>query len=149
MRPPSEGLAAGLLIAGHRLGRLLDAELAPLGLSAAEAMVLRELQRTPLTMSGVMRVLSITASTATSLVTRLEKRGHVHRRVNPDDARSFLVDPTEVGRRLSTQAADAFARVDALLGAADPRGVSRLGAVLAVLDQAATPSPAGAAPPGA
>jgi DNA-binding MarR family transcriptional regulator len=40
-------------------------------------MVLRELQRTPLTMSGVMRVLSITASTATSLVTRLEKRGHV------------------------------------------------------------------------
>jgi DNA-binding MarR family transcriptional regulator len=146
MRTPSDGLAAGLLIAGHRVGRRLDAELAALGLSAAEAMVLRELRRTPLTMSGVMRVLSITASTATSLVTRLEKRGHVHRRVNPDDARSFLVDPTDAGRRLSTQAADAFARVDELLAAAGARDVAGLRAVLALLDEPATPSRAGAAP---
>jgi DNA-binding MarR family transcriptional regulator len=134
MMQPPPGPAAALLVAGHRVGRLLDRELAALDLSAGEAMVLREIERTPLTMSGVMRVLSVTASTATSLVTRLENRGHVRRRVNPDDARSFLVVPTASGRRLSAQAADAFTRVDALLEAAGTRKVAGMLAVLALLD---------------
>lgn len=105
-------LSAELLVAGHRVARLLESRLTELDLSAGEAMVLATLGERALTMGGIQSALHIGASTATSLVTRLERADRVSRRRNPQDARSILVELTEAGRTISGAAAVAFTRLD-------------------------------------
>ena len=105
-------VSAQLLVAGHRVARMLEARLQTLDLSAGEAMVLATLGERALTMGGIQGALHIGASTATSLVTRLERAGRVSRRRNPEDARSIVVELTEAGREVSTLAALAFDELD-------------------------------------
>ncbi|RKH68127.1 MarR family transcriptional regulator [Corallococcus aberystwythensis] len=112
------GLTAGLLVGGHKAARLLEAELEATGLSAGEAVLLSALAPGPMTMTGVMSTLHIGASTATSLVSRLEKDGHVRRSRNPADGRSLLVANTASGDALCKAAEAAFKRVDAKLAEA-------------------------------
>lgn len=112
------GLTAGLLVGGHKAARLLEAELEATGLSAGEAVLLSVLASGALTMSGVMESLHISASTATSLVSRLEKNGYVQRSRNPADGRSLLVSMTDSGEERCKAAEPAFARVDAKLAEA-------------------------------
>lgn len=105
-------LSAQLLVGGHRVARMLEARLDALDLSAGEAMVLATLGERALTMGGIQGALHIGASTATSLVTRLERAGRVSRRRNPEDARSIVVELTEAGREVSILAALAFDELD-------------------------------------
>ncbi|WP_158625051.1 MarR family winged helix-turn-helix transcriptional regulator [Corallococcus terminator] len=117
------GLTAGLLVGGHKVARLLDAELAATGLGAGEAVLLTTLAAGSLTMTGVMSALHIGASTSTSLVSRLEQQGYVQRARNPADGRSWLVSITDSGAALCKEAEAAFARVDRKLAEVGPDAV--------------------------
>jgi DNA-binding MarR family transcriptional regulator len=108
-------LSADLLVAGHRVARMIEARLTGLDLSAGEAMVLATLGERPLTMGGIQDALHIGPSTATSLITRLERAGRVTRERNPDDARSIVVQLTPGGRETSQAAARIFEQLDAEL----------------------------------
>nr|WP_277989535.1 MarR family transcriptional regulator [Corallococcus sp. NCSPR001] len=112
------GLTAGLLVGGHKAARLLEAELEATGLSAGEAVLLSVLASGAMTMTGVMSTLHIGASTATSLVSRLEKHGYVRRSRNPEDGRSLLVAITDSGAVQCKAAESAFSKVDAKLAEA-------------------------------
>lgn len=118
MKGSMTGLTAGLLVGGHKVARLLEVELEATGLSAGEAVLLSALASGSLTMTGVMSALHIQASTATSLVSRLEKHGYVQRSRNPADGRSFLVAITDTGSVQCKAAAAAFTRVDRKLAEA-------------------------------
>ena len=45
----------------------------------------------PCPVGEIVAVFDLRGSTATSVLDRLEKRGLIHRRMNPEDRRSFLV----------------------------------------------------------
>jgi DNA-binding MarR family transcriptional regulator len=128
-------LAAGMLVAGHRAARLLERQLAELGLSAGEAMVLANLREGAMTMGAVMDALQIQASTVTSLVGRLERAGLVERRRNPADARSLLVHLTPAGTDASRDAQRVFAALDRRLSAAGPEAVRGHAELLGRLEQ--------------
>ncbi|MHA7632960.1 MarR family winged helix-turn-helix transcriptional regulator [Corallococcus sp. M7] len=117
------GLTAGLLVGGHKAARLLEAELEATGLSAGEAVLLSVLASGAMTMTGVMSTLHIGASTATSLVSRLEKHGYVRRSRNPEDGRSLLVSMTASGAAQCKAAEAAFTKVDAKLAEAGREAV--------------------------
>lgn len=113
----SNGLTASLLVAGHQAARLLESHLSATDLSAGEAVLVASLGDGPLTMSDVMSTLHIHASTATSLVSRLEKAAYVYRSSNPEDRRSRLVHLTSSGRRQLEAIGPAFRAVDSMLAA--------------------------------
>lgn len=119
-----DSLSAELLVAGHRVARLLEARLTYLDLSAGEAMVLATLGERALTMGGIQSALHIGASTATSLVTRLERAGRVTRRRNPEDARSIVVELTDAGLQASEVAAIVFENLDRQLHGEEPAEVA-------------------------
>ena len=119
-----DSLSAELLVAGHRVARLLESRLTDLELSAGEAMVLARLGERALTMGGIQSALHIGASTATSLVTRLERAGRVSRHRNPEDARSIVVELTDAGRGVSAAAAVAFEQLDRELHGDEPGEVA-------------------------
>lgn len=131
--PAEVGPTASLLVLGHRAARLLDEHLAALDVGAGEAVLLLALRRGPLTMSGVMSALHIKASTATSLVNRLESAGLVERSPNPDDRRSLLVRSTDVGVARAAAAADVFAQFDGAIERA--AGADALGHLAVALDE--------------
>jgi len=133
-------LSAQLLVAGHRVARMLEARLQTLDLSAGEAIVLATLGERALTMGGIQGALHIGASTATSLVTRLERAGRVSRRRNPEDARSIVVELTEAGREVSAAAALAFDELDDQLRGGEPADVD---AHRALMERVASLSEAG------
>lgn len=133
----SNGLTASLLVAGHQAARLLEAHLAASGLSAGEAVLLTALGPGPLTMSEVMSTLHIQASTATSLVNRLERAEYVYRSSNPEDRRSRLVHLTHAGRRQLEAVGPAFRAVDLLLVAR--AGVVAVAGCKTVLEALAEP----------
>jgi DNA-binding MarR family transcriptional regulator len=102
--------------------------------SSGEAVLLGVLRDEPLTMSGVMQALHIKASTATSLVSRLESAGLVSRSRNPADRRSLLVTITPAGEALWARAEPVFAEFDgALSKASGAQAVNGFRAVLRAL----------------
>jgi DNA-binding MarR family transcriptional regulator len=52
--------------------------------------------------------LSLTVGGTSKLVDRIEAAGHCSRRANPDDRRSSIIELTPAGRRLLTEATEAF-----------------------------------------
>jgi DNA-binding MarR family transcriptional regulator len=84
--------------ATHRVGAYLDDQLRPLGIGQAEAHVLALLAD-----EGAQPVSSLVAafghrpSTLTSVLARLERRGLIERRINPDDRRSFIIELSKAG----------------------------------------------------
>ncbi|NIJ11907.1 DNA-binding MarR family transcriptional regulator [Saccharomonospora amisosensis] len=82
-------------------------------------------------MTGVMTTLHIKASTATSLVNRLETLGFVRRSRNPRDRRSLLVELTDDGIQCAGRVLPAFEAVDsALAGSAQDLTLARVSLVL-------------------
>jgi DNA-binding MarR family transcriptional regulator len=57
----------------------------------------------PCTVSELVRVFGSKHSTMTSLLDRLEKRGLVERKDNPEDKRSFLIALTPKGRKAASR----------------------------------------------
>jgi DNA-binding MarR family transcriptional regulator len=63
-------------------------------------------------LTDVARELGLPLTTMSDVVRRLEQRGHVRRRTNPDDARSFLFELTARGDREWRRGWGALQRID-------------------------------------
>jgi DNA-binding MarR family transcriptional regulator len=97
---PALDLADLLGRAARRLRRGTMAHLGPLGLTMAQAKVLRSLAFGPLRMADIAARLEVVPRTVTPMVDGLETAGLARRRTDPVDRRSVLVEPTSEGRRL-------------------------------------------------
>ena len=84
----------------------------------------REEQPEGLRMSALSRYLMVTGGNVTSLTDELEKSGHVTRRVDPEDRRSFRIALTPRGRRAFERVAEEHERwvVELLSGLAIEQG---------------------------
>jgi DNA-binding MarR family transcriptional regulator len=88
---------------------LLDAALAPVGLTADEFGLYSVLTTAEsLTPSEVARWMAAPLTTVSSYVKRLEARGHLDRRRNPQDGRSYVLSLTEEGRRAHQAGGERF-----------------------------------------
>ncbi len=86
--------------AARRLRRGSVARLRPLGLTVAQARVLRLVAAEPLRMAEIAGHLEVVPRTVTPMVDGLEEAGLVERRPDPADRRSVLVATTPAGSRL-------------------------------------------------
>ena len=91
---------------------LLDRALRPSGLSAEDFALYSAIRRdggvTPTELSSLM---ALPPTTVSSIVTRLERRGHVRRVPNPADARSYRIQLTPSGQAAHTAAGELFTPV--------------------------------------
>ncbi len=98
------------------------------GLSAAERLCLSFLWPDPQTASAIARHVRLTPAGATALIDRLEKRGFVHRKADPDDRRKVLVEAAPETLRVTAEAylplRDAGAKVLARYSEAELRLVA-------------------------
>jgi DNA-binding MarR family transcriptional regulator len=116
---------------------VLDEALRPSGLGGEEFALYSAIRRdggiTPTELASLM---ALPATTVSSIVARLERRGHVRRAPNPGDARSYRIQLTEPGMAAHAAAAGFFmpvlARVESALGS----GAAEARAVLAVIRDA-------------
>jgi len=90
----------------HRSIRAIDRYLAkifqPLGFSVKEAHLLGFLlHNSPCTVNKLLQVLGVKNSTLTSMITRLEDKQLLKRKINSEDKRSFEIVLTAKGKKLS------------------------------------------------
>lgn len=91
---------------------LLDAALAPSGLSADEFGVYSVLTSADaLTPTDLATWMSAPPTTVSSYVKRIEARGHLTRERNPDDGRSYVLRLTAAGAGAHAAAVEAFVPV--------------------------------------
>jgi len=102
-------LAELLLSASRRLRRGSMAQLEPLGLTWAQARVLRVVAdaEQPLRMADIATRLEVVPRSVTSMVDALEEAGLVHREADPGDRRSVRVALAPRGRGLLDRLAEA------------------------------------------
>jgi DNA-binding MarR family transcriptional regulator len=104
---------------------MLDTALAPSGLTADEYGVYSVLTSADgVSPSEIARWMSAPATTVSSYLKRLERRGHVQRDPNPYDRRSSLVRLTPRGKQAHAEATGLFRpvleRVNTALGRSEP-----------------------------
>ena len=101
-------LAELLTRASWRLRRNERKELAPFGLTFAQARALRILSAVPdpLRIGDLANKLEIVPRSATTMVDGLEEAGFVTREIDRDDRRSILVAPTPKGQELIARLAE-------------------------------------------
>ena len=108
-------------LAARATQSLVDDVLRPTGLSSDELPVYSMLAScTPVTPTELARWMAAPPTTVSSLVKRLESRGHVMRSTHPEDRRSYRIELTAEGTRAHTAAIERFrpvsTRVERLLG---------------------------------
>src|SRR5437867_3810465 len=82
-------------------------------LAQAEAHVLAHLAESgPSTVGQLHRAFGHRRSTLTSVLDRLEGRGHVRRELNPADRRTFTIVPTVSGKKAGRRARAALAQIE-------------------------------------
>jgi DNA-binding MarR family transcriptional regulator len=99
-------MALGFLSPLHKASRqisvYLEAHTRELGVSPMEGHVLTYLgSYAPTPIGELVRVFGIKQSTFTSVLDRLEEAGLLHREINREDRRSFLIHITDKGRELA------------------------------------------------
>jgi DNA-binding MarR family transcriptional regulator len=88
--------------AAREVGVYFERLLGDSGLAPQEGHILSYLRSyAPCPIAEVVTVFGLRGSTATSVLDRLEERGLLARRPNPDDRRSFLIDLTAEGKRVA------------------------------------------------
>ncbi|MFI5775521.1 MarR family winged helix-turn-helix transcriptional regulator [Nocardia sp. NPDC051570] len=120
-----------------RIRRNQVTRLAPLGLTPAQARALRIIGREsePPHMSALAERLGIVPRSATTVVDALTAAGLVTRTTDPANRRALLVIPTEAGRAVLTQMAQARrAAAEELFSALSPDQRETLRGLLALLD---------------
>jgi len=86
----------------RQIGLYFERELEGTGILPQEGHLLSYLRSyAPCPVGELVAVFGLRGSTATSVLDRMEERGLIARRDNPDDRRSFLLDLTPEGRRLA------------------------------------------------
>ena len=141
-------MIADLERAVHLVAVHLDRVAGDLGVTQAEAHVLAQLaRRGPLSVATLHREFGHKRSTLTNVLDRLESRSLMQRVLNPDDRRSFLIEPTDAGVRAGQQVAkvldDLERDVLALVTERDFAGVGAVAAALAKTVNRAGRRPAG------
>ena len=102
----------GVWLVSRATTHVLDTALAPSGLTADEFGIYSVLTSAEtMTPSDLARWMSAAPTTVSSYVKRFEARGHVERRRNPDDGRSFVLRLTPAGRRAHALAGAQFVPV--------------------------------------
>jgi DNA-binding MarR family transcriptional regulator len=96
---PHEGLGYLLAVVRRRALDLLEPELAPLGLTAVQAIVILGIAGGTTTAAGFSRLLQHDPGAMTRVVDRLEKAGYLRRVRNPGDRRSAHLELTDAGRK--------------------------------------------------
>ncbi|MEV6067139.1 MarR family transcriptional regulator [Nocardia sp. NPDC052001] len=140
MEKVSEGDLPDLFLrTAKRIRHSQMANLAPLGLTPAQARALRTLSRAaePLRMSDLAERLGIVPRSATTVVDALEAAGLLTRTPDPTNRRATLVELTDAGRTLLTRMSEA--RVQAardLFSTLSPDRRETLRDILAELDTA-------------
>ena len=74
------------------------------GLSATERLCLSFLWQGPQTASAIAGETRLTPAAVTSLIDRLEKRGFVRRKPDPNDRRKVMVEAAEAAQQVTTEA---------------------------------------------
>jgi len=104
-------LVPALHRAVHAIALSLDRTLGDL--TQAEAHVLAHLAESgPSTVGQLHRAFGHRRSTLTSVLDRLEGRGHVRRELNPADRRTFTIVPTVSGKKAGRRARAALAQIE-------------------------------------
>ena len=86
----------------RQIGGYFERELDGTGILTQEGHLLSYLRSyAPCPVGELVAVFGLRGSTATSVLDRMEERGLIARRDNPEDRRSFLLDLTAEGRRLA------------------------------------------------
>jgi DNA-binding MarR family transcriptional regulator len=108
--PPAMSLLFDLWLVNHLISGALDEILvSESGVSGEDFGFYSLLRRFgPSTPSQVTRWTAMRPTTVSSLVRRLQQRGHVEQRPNPADGRSRLIALTPAGERAHADAADSF-----------------------------------------
>jgi DNA-binding MarR family transcriptional regulator len=135
------GTLFALWLVGRSTVAAIEARIAGTGLAPDEFAVYCVLDIAgPLTPSALGSWMAAPPTTVSAFVKRLERRGHVARRPNPDDGRSHLLELTGEGRRARDAASAAFAplrdRVQGELGASTASLTGELLALRRILDAA-------------
>jgi MarR family 2-MHQ and catechol resistance regulon transcriptional repressor len=87
--------------AANAVRRVAEANIEELGLGLTDFAVLEALlHKGPLAVNAIGRKVLLTSGSITTAIDRLEKRGLVERRGDPEDRRSRIVHLTEEGRSL-------------------------------------------------
>lgn len=104
-RPVPLAVISPIHKAGRQIALHLGRQTAQLKIAPAEAHLLTYLYLYgPCPVSDLIGVFGHKNSTMTSMLVRLDKRGYITRRINPDDHRSFLIGVTAAGGRLASHA---------------------------------------------
>jgi DNA-binding MarR family transcriptional regulator len=113
----------------------LAAQVANLGLTPAEINALANLADSPpRTVSELGQLVGSPPTTLTSVLDRLERRGHVSRNRHPSDRRAVVVELTPSGRRAAASVRRAITRLEQhLLGGLDAASTDGLRAGLDAL----------------
>ena len=98
---------------------LLDTLFGPAGLTGDQFAIYSVLAASPeMTPTELARWMAAPATTVSSYIKRFESRGHVARKPNPDDRRSYRIELTPAGRRAHNAAVTLFQPIRAQVGAA-------------------------------
>ena len=116
---------------------LLDRALRPSGLSAEEFALYSAVGRSPKTPTELGQLMGLPPTTMSSILNRLDTRGHINRVPNVLDARSYTVELTPAGRQALAGADKLFRPVLAQVQAALDRPVSDVREALAAITAAA------------
>jgi DNA-binding MarR family transcriptional regulator len=140
--PSSMALFARLTRAHLAASRTIDGTLGRHGLKRGEFDMLASLRRssTPFRLSpgDLARAMVLSPAATTNRIQRLEERGLVVRRPDPEDGRFGVVELTDAGRRLVDEAvSDHVATLDRLLAELPAGDRPRFTAMLAAVERAA------------
>jgi DNA-binding MarR family transcriptional regulator len=126
--------------AAHATVHVLAAELAGLDLTASEINALANLADGPIrTVSELAAATGTRPTTLTSVLDRLERRGHITRGGRPGDRRAVLVKLTPSGRQAAATIRQAITSLERrALGALPAEAVAGLHAALHALTEAAS-----------
>ena len=98
----------------RQIAGYFERELEGTGIAGQEGHLLSYLRSyAPCPVGELVTVFGLRGSTATSVLDRLEERGFIARRDNPEDRRSFLLDLTAEGRRLADNVQGFVKRLEA------------------------------------
>ena len=133
-RSPASALLA-LQRATHATLQLIGADLVDLDLTASEINALANLaDGESRTVSQLGGAVGVKPTTLTSVLDRLERRGHITRGVRAGDRRSVLIELTDSGRGAAAVITRSLADIERrALGALPPEAIAGFHSVVAAL----------------
>jgi len=133
--PPVDSALLALQRATHATLQLIAAELVDLDLNASEINALANLaDGQGRTVSQLGAAVGSKPTTLTSVLDRLERRGHISRTTRAGDRRSVLIELTDSGRETASVITRTLADIEhRALGGLAPEAVAGFHAVLSAL----------------